>query len=339
MSEKEMPEPGLRRDVHQLLRFFRRLEGGDPQEPLPPPVPDGRVVNIEQRGEMFVREAPGAEGGPTVVLLHGWTLSADLNWFSGIYEVAARHGRVLAPDVRGHGRGLRSEKPFTLEAAADDVAALIEELDGAPAVLVGYSMGGSLALLIAGRHPELVGGLVLVSTGLLWRASLRDRVMWMSMAAVEYGLRLGAPRGLTERYLRYTVEQAPDIKPYLGWIKAEVRRGDPADIGYAGKALASFDARQLAHDVDVPTAVVVTCRDRLIRGNRQYRLAEAIEGAEVIEVDGAHNAWLVRPTEFATAIDAGLEVVIERSHKTGGDAAHAGRAPDLEQVAVEASRH
>jgi pimeloyl-ACP methyl ester carboxylesterase len=304
----------LRNEVRHALHFIRRLENDQPQEPLPPPLPPGRIVDVEGRGEMFVRQQEGRASEATVVLVHGWALSADLNWFPGSYEVAARYGPVIAPDVRGHGRGLRSEKPFTLEAAADDIAALIASVSAAPAVIVGYSMGGSLAMLCAARHPELIGGLVLASTGLQWRATWRERVMWASMAVVEYGLRFGAPKGLTERYLRSAVELSPDLQQYRGWVKAEVRRGDPSDIGHAGKALARFDARELARDIDVPTAVVVTCLDRLIRSDRQRELAVAM-GAQLIEIEGAHNAWLVRPKEFSAAVDQGLEYVFSRQSR------------------------
>ncbi len=312
-----MTRGSFREAAHQVRGFVRRISRNEPEDPVPPPLPPGRVVRVKDRGEMFVRQAEGAGGGPSVVLLHGWALSAELNWFSGVFDAAARHGPVIAPDIRGHGRGLRSEMPFTLEAAADDVTGLIETLDAGPAVLVGYSMGGSLALLCAGRRPELVSGLVLVSTGLQWRADLWERALWAGMAVVEYGLRFGAPRGLTERYLRSAVEQSPDLQPYQGWVKAEVRRGDASDIGHAGKALANFDARELSRGIDVPTAVVVTLNDRLIRSSRQRRLAEAISGADTIEVVGAHNAWLIHPREFSSAIDRGLGLVIGRGDGTG----------------------
>ncbi len=302
----------LREYVGQTLRFLRRLEGGDPTEPFPPRLPDGRVVNLERRGEVFVREVRGKPGSPTIVLLHGWTLSADLNWFSGVYEVAARHGRVIAPDLRGHGRGLRSQQPFTLEAATDDVAALLRELDAAPAILVGYSMGGSIALLCAERHPELVAGLVLASCGLQWRDSPYERAVWLAMGFTEYVMRFGAPEGLTDRYLRHAVEQSAELEPYLGWVKAESRRGDPADIGHAAKALARFDANDLVEDIDVPSAVVVTKEDLLIRRRRQKALAKTL-GSKVIEVDGRHNAWMVRPEEWAAAIDEGIEHVTSKS--------------------------
>ena len=295
--------------VHQAGKFLRPLPDSGAHAPLPPPLPDGRVVYIPGRGETFVREAPGSGSGPTVVLLHGWTLSADLNWFSGGYEVASRRGPMVAPDLRGHGRGLRSEEPFTLEAAAEDVAGLLIELGAGPSVIVGYSMGSSIGLLLAHMHPELVAGLVLASSGLQWRASVRERLLWFGMAGVEYVLRFGAPQGITDRYLREAVQQSPQLGPYRSWLKAEARRGDASDIANAGKALGNFDARRLVRGISVPTAVVVTARDHLIRAEKQRALAEAIPGAVPIEVDGAHNAWMVNPVGWAEALDAALDVV------------------------------
>lgn len=154
----------IRADLAAIVRIARPHERVV-EPPLPPPLPDGRVVNLPGRGEVFVRQ--GADSpGPAIVLLHGWALSADLTWFSGVYEVAARHGKMAAIDHRGHGRGLRSDEPFSLEAAADDVAALVTHLRLGPVVLVGYSMGASICLLLWQRHRHLTAGLVLVATAL-----------------------------------------------------------------------------------------------------------------------------------------------------------------------------
>ncbi len=314
----------LRSDLTALRRFWRSIDAVTPEPPCPPPLPGGRVVNVPGRGEMVVRDIAGKPGGPTILLLHGWTLSADLNWFTAYYTLA-EHGRVIAIDQRGHGRGIRSEEPFTLDAAADDAAALLHHLDAAPAVIVGYSMGGSVGLLQWLRHPETVTGLVLQSTGLQWRASVREHVLWLGMATVEYGLRFGTPPGLTARYLRQASEQRPDLKPYLPWLKAEVRRGDASDIAAAGRALAQFDARPFAGDIDVPVAVVVAVHDRLIRPKKQRRLAAAIPDSEVFEVDAAHNGWMVRPDQIAEALASGVDSVVARSSR---DTAADGSAAD-----------
>ena len=296
--------------------FARPLEKGGQQLPLPPSIPGGNVVNVPDRGEMFVREA--GTGDPPIILLHGWALTADLSWFSGVYEVAAGRGRMLAPDLRGHGRGLRSQDPFTLEAAADDTAALCDELGLGPAVLVGYSMGGSIALQTWRRHPHSVAGLVLVSTALEYRADLWERVTWLGMAGVEYVLRFGAPQGLVDRYLRKAAERSPDLERCAGWLKAEVRRGDPSDIASAGRSTSAFDARDFAGAISVPTAVVVSRRDRLVKEVRQRELADAIAGSHVVELDAAHNAWMAQPREYAEAIDEALGLVIKDVEERAG---------------------
>ena len=88
-----------------------------------PALPPGRNVALPGRGTTFVRELAGPEGAPTLLLLHGWTATADLNWFA-CFEPLAEHFRVVALDHRGHGRGLRGDDPFRLEDCADDAAAL-----------------------------------------------------------------------------------------------------------------------------------------------------------------------------------------------------------------------
>lgn len=294
-----------------IRQFLRKLEKPEPGPPTPPKLPEGRIVHVPGRGEMLVREIPGDPDQPTILLLHGWTLSADLNWFT-VYDSIAEHGRVIAMDLRGHGRGLRTEETFSIEDAADDAAALLDHLEAAPAIVVGYSLGGSVGLVQWRRHPETVSGLVLQSTSLQWRATIYDRLLWIVLSFTEYGLRFGTPRGLTERYLRLATDQRPDLKPYLPWLKSEVRRGDPSSIAAASRSLSAFDARSWADAIDVPAVVVVSTQDRLISPRRQRKLAEAIPHAELIELDTAHNGWMVKPEEVAKALSDAVSNLVER---------------------------
>jgi len=89
--------------------------------------------------------------------------TADLNWFL-LYEALAVQHTVIAPNLRGHGRGIRTNRTFSLEDCADDCAALLREMGIDRAVVVGCSMGGPVALRIWERHPDLVAGLVLEAT-------------------------------------------------------------------------------------------------------------------------------------------------------------------------------
>ncbi|MBO0728737.1 MAG: alpha/beta hydrolase, partial [Acidimicrobiaceae bacterium] len=135
-----------------------------------PPLPRGRFVEVPARGRVWVWDHPcqpksgeAAEPSPTVLLLHGWTSTAALNWFR-CFGPLSREFRVVAPDQRGHGRGIRSWRPFRLEDCADDMAALVRALGTGPVILAGYSMGGPIAQLVWRRHPDVVRGMVLCAT-------------------------------------------------------------------------------------------------------------------------------------------------------------------------------
>src|SRR5437868_11421829 len=104
-------------------------------------LPFGHRVELPDRGTTFVRRVDGPPGAPTLLLLHGWIASAGLNWFQ-VFESLSQHYRIIAPDMRGHGRGLRALRRFRLADCADDAAAVLDELDTGPVIAVGYSMGG-----------------------------------------------------------------------------------------------------------------------------------------------------------------------------------------------------
>ena len=99
-----------------------------PSEPARhPALPHGEHVELPGRGTTFVRHLAGPEGAPTVLLLHGWTASMDLNFFT-CFRPLAKHFNVVALDHRGHGRGIRSRRAFRLEDCADDAVALLDVL-------------------------------------------------------------------------------------------------------------------------------------------------------------------------------------------------------------------
>src|ERR1700736_980314 len=144
------------------------MRPGSPWPPDPPTeMPPARTVAVRGRGEFFLRDTGG--DGPVVMLLHGWMASADLNWSRAYGDLIRAGYRVLAIDHRGHGRGLRALTPFRLADCAADAAAVLRELDAAPATVVGYSMGGAIAQLVARDHPDVVSGLILSGTAMEWK--------------------------------------------------------------------------------------------------------------------------------------------------------------------------
>ncbi|GGO74932.1 hypothetical protein GCM10012289_48770 [Nonomuraea cavernae] len=111
------------------------------------------VVN----GVTIVFREEGAPDAPALVLLHGRT--ADHNDWNGITQhFAARH-HVIAPDLRGHG-GSGRPGDYALPGMAEDVVGLLDHLGVERATLVGHSLGGVVAYLLAMRHPGRVDRLV-----------------------------------------------------------------------------------------------------------------------------------------------------------------------------------
>ena len=260
----------------------------------------GRVVYVPGRGEMFLRETQGPDGALPVLLLHGWTASADTTWFP-VYPVLAVDHTVLAIDHRGHGRGLRTESPFSLEACADDAAALLDLLGVRRAIVAGYSMGGAIALLLWKRRPDLVGGLVLSATALEWRSRVRERVLWRSLVLLDMVMRVGSGDGFVQRYLREAMADSPEVGELRAWVGGELKRGYSRDVAAAGRALSHFDARPFAGSIDVPCATVLTTADRLVPPSKQRELTTSL-GAEEFIVEGDHDAPLVKAKEFAAAM-------------------------------------
>jgi pimeloyl-ACP methyl ester carboxylesterase len=101
------------------------------------------------------------EGKP-LILLHGGLGAIEM--FGPNLPALASGRQVIAVDLQGHGRTADIDRPLSVELMADDIAGLIKHLKLERPDIMGYSLGGGVALLTAIRHPELVGKLVLVST-------------------------------------------------------------------------------------------------------------------------------------------------------------------------------
>jgi 3-oxoadipate enol-lactonase len=124
--------------------------------------------------------------GPAVVLLHGLADSHDL-WRHQLDALSTRY-RVVAVDLRGHGRTGFDGRPFTLSDLAADVLATLSDLRIQRCVLVGLSMGGGVAQTLAIEHPGVVEALVLVSTSSDFPSATRRRFVDRAAVAERDGM-------------------------------------------------------------------------------------------------------------------------------------------------------
>ena len=115
-------------------------------------VPDGTRIFFTDDGE----------GPASVLFLHGWTCdSHDWSWQLPAF---AERFRVIAPDLRGHGRSSTPANGYTPAGFAADIASLLKALDTGPTVVIGHSLGGAIAAHLAVDHPDLVQAVVAVDS-------------------------------------------------------------------------------------------------------------------------------------------------------------------------------
>ena len=265
-----------------------------------PWLPPGHTMVLPGRGEVFYRYHRHANpAAPTLLLLHGWTASADLQFFTA-YEALAEHYSFVAIDHRGHGRGLRSPAKFDLVEVADDAARLVQSLGLAEVVTVGYSMGGPISLLLTQRHPQLVRALVVQATALEWRAKWYERLEWKTVHVMGPVLR----SSMFPRWMRWGIRRllGPNhpLEQYVPWLACELSRNDTFSLVHAGQSLSRYDARVFASALGKPAASMVTTRDRLVKPRKQRALADALN-AFVVEVPDDHLASWTSPDAFAKA--------------------------------------
>ncbi|GAA5073734.1 alpha/beta fold hydrolase [Nocardia iowensis] len=283
------------RSAAALRRFARRV-------PDIAEVPGGRLIDLPGRGRTYVVDIPGPEGAPALVLLHGTACTAYLNWFPSLAALAERY-RVILFDQRWHGRGIRSER-FSVDDCADDVVAVLDVLGLDKAVCVGFSLGGVVSLAAAHRHPDRVSGLVLCATPYRFQEKWRERAFHQAFGAFAAAVGPYSFRRIEEFAGR--LPELPDIAWAPGgldrWALTELRSTSGWAITQVIGEVGRFDATDWLSSLNMPTAVVITTRDRAIPVYRQLEMATAIPGATIHLVKGGHAACVLEADQFVPVL-------------------------------------
>ena len=264
-----------------------------------PWLPNGKVVAIQGRGEFFVRHHQHADpSAPTVLLLHGWTASSDLQFFTA-YEALAAVCSFVGIDHRGHGRSLRTPADFTLEDCADDAAAVVRALGITRVTAIGYSMGGPISMLLAHRHHGLVTGVITQATALEWNGTLRERLQWRLLPLMGSALRSRAAGRFMKRFFEKMLADGHSLNRLVPWLRGESQRADVGAVTQAGRALGKYDATLWASSLGIPAAMLITTKDRLVPPRKQRALAKDL-GAQTREIATDHLAPWEAPDQFAS---------------------------------------
>ena len=280
-------------------------------------VPRTRLVELPGRGVTRVWECAGPQGAETLMLIHGVTFTAELNW-GKVFAPLSRHFRVVAIDLRGHGDGISAGARFRLEDCADDIAALAEVMGIGRFVAVGYSMGGMVAQLLCRRHPSLLSGLVLCATACNVLGSPAEKLVALAVPTAAAAIRWNPfLQPMTAELLGMALMGPVDDPATARQAHAQLRRTTLGTAISAVQAVCEFTSHSWIGQVDVPAAVVVTAQDRIVPVSRQLRLARAIPGASVHEVDADHAVCVTKPQLFAQAlIQACWSVTAARGRRT-----------------------
>lgn len=263
-------------------------------------------LEAEGAGAVSLRYVPGPPAEPAVVLLHGWTATADLNWL-GAYEPLGEAFTLFAPDLAGHGASGPLPGRFSLAGCADAVAGMLASAAEAglrppgPVTVAGYSMGGAVAQLLALRHPGLVGAVVLCSSAARFfpdsfsvhAQRLAIHLLAAAMAEV--------PRRCYGRVWDFALQRK--TAGFGRWVAEEVSRSDPASLLGAAAALRAFDSRGWLGRLPIPVAVLVTTADEVVSPVAQQAMFAAASPPKwLVGLEGGHAGCVERPERFAEAL-------------------------------------
>jgi pimeloyl-ACP methyl ester carboxylesterase len=276
-------------------------------------IPAGFELELPGRGTTWVTDTPGpSPEAPAILLLHAVGCTGLLTWYPAI-EPLSRHFRVVTMDQRWHGRGITSAE-FSLADCADDAAALIGALALSEPIVGGYSLGSMVAQRVWRQHPGLVEGLVLGATTDHFRRTAAEKAFHAAMGAAMQATR-GVSRSRTTQNVTRAALRSLDMAPsdIHEWALREFRSTSPWAVGQAVAALGRHHSRPWLHQVDVPTAVVLTSKDKVIPAERQLAVARRIPGATVHDIDAGHASCVLEAEVFVPAfVEAAATVAARR---------------------------
>lgn len=267
-------------------------------------------------GSVELAVAEAGPGGSPLMLLHGFT-GAKEDFADWLDAFADRGWHVVAPDHRGHGASAApgDEADYSLATFAADALGLADELGWSRFVLLGHSMGGMVAQVMALRSPERIRGLVLMDTG-------HSRVDGIDPDLAALGIEIARTSGLDALADLTAGRESPlstaadarvrrERPGYVEFGDRKLRACSPAMYAaLVGEMLSQPDRLEALAALDLPTLVVVGEEDHAFLGPCR-RLSGAIPGARLAELAGAgHSPQFEAPEAWWDAVDgflAGLD--------------------------------
>jgi pimeloyl-ACP methyl ester carboxylesterase len=273
-----------------------------------------RRKHVEERrldaGPVILNYAEGSDNGAPLVLLHGG--SSRWQWWESIIDELAQRTHTFAPDLRGHGRSTWTPGHYRLFDFVDDIAVFLRRVVRRPAILLGHSLGGEVALITAALHPTSVLAVIdedgpLSAEGAL-RAIAPTRPVLFAMRAlagstlpeeklIEHVAEI--PVGFETGNVRRFAEVVGGDREILAWCAETYRHHDPAMLD----AVIEFEEMHRGYDGD-KLLPLIGCAVVILQGDPE-------RGGALTEPEVAHAMTLLRDGRHERAWGLGHAMHIE----------------------------
>lgn len=292
------PGPSLRALERAILAHDQSLVPHTPPTrvtmdgPFPPPTQYARSGNVH-----LAYQVTGS-GPPNVLMINEWWSHVEAVWEHPAPRRFLRRmagmSRIVAFDGRGSGLSdpIDHDEGLTLEGWMDDALAVLDAAGLGEVVVFGQGTGGAMALLLAVTHPDRVSRLILHNTPTSWiettpaTATTGDPEQAFDAVVETVGARWGHGPGYP---IAPSYSQDPEFEAWFGRLQRMAV--SPGQLPARLRMVVDADVRGLAPSVTTPTLVLHTTGNRIVPVAVARRLAVAIPGAQLVEMDSDDHIW------------------------------------------------
>ena len=252
--------------------------------------PDGVALRFEEAGA----------GDPAIVFVHGWCCSRD-NWRHQVAHFSRSH-HVIALDQRGHGESDKPDQDYTIAGFVDDLAWFIGDRGLDRPVIVGHSMGGTIAMNLARKHPDIARGIVMVDTPSTPLPEQVQPVVQGTIAALQSPTYTQVLEGFARQFM-FNAESPPEL------VEGLIEAASQAPQRLMHTALADLLSPHAMEPgpIPVPALYIRAATNVSEEGAQEKRYP----GLEVATVDCAHFIQLERPDETNALVEGLIARVAE----------------------------
>jgi pimeloyl-ACP methyl ester carboxylesterase len=271
--------------------------------------PDGRLVSLPGGDLEVVEEGP--RNGQPIILIHCFTCAID--WWDGMIPHLARDHRVVAVDLLGHGGSEKPDSGYSIEGQADLVAGVMGRLDVSNAEVVGHSLGGTVAVALAERSPQLVDRVVIVDTPPTHEEGDLGLIAWLAFQPV-------VGDALWRIKPDFSVRKGLEVAFAPGFDVPDAFVEDVDEMTYSAYTDAAGESEEFSKEEGLdrrmrasgrPLMVIMGAEERIV-DDPPTRLAEyraTVPGVQTRLIQGAgHSPNVEKPAQTAALVLAFGEV-------------------------------